>query len=267
MSSNKRVRSPRDCSNDIHQLLGFYSAAAVAAGVGFLALAQPALGEVVVTHKTLYLGNGSDGSPPVTIDFNNDGAVDISFQQNSYGYGYGYAGAEAFVLRPPAGAGVVVKGIGSRGPYVAALLRGAQIGPSAHFNAQSDVIERTYQQTSNGFSHCGINRKLYGHFPGNVPDRFVGVKFLIDGATHYGWVRISVDTTFDNGCQMRTKVTAFAYETVANQKITIGATSSGGSETPSEKASGSVGRPSLGMLASGADGLVLWRKEKEPLLH
>ncbi|HEX3822579.1 MAG TPA: hypothetical protein VHW45_19765 [Candidatus Sulfotelmatobacter sp.] len=247
--------------DNFRQRITFYSTAALAAGVSMLALAQPVVGEVVTIHKTLFLGNGADGSPPVQIDFNNDGAIDISFNQFSETYG---SGAQAMVLRPPVGAGVITKGMGSRGPYVSALLRGAQVGPSAHFNAQSDIIERTFRPTTAG-SQCGTHEKLYGHFPGNIPDRFIGVKFLINGATHYGWVRMSVDATID-GCFLGAKVTAYAYETVANKKITIGSSASAATETEedgqSQKSADAFVRPSLGMLALGADGLS-WRR-KEP---
>jgi hypothetical protein len=250
-------------SDNFRQRMTFYSTAALAAGVSMIALAQPVAGEVVTTHKTLFLGNGADGSPPAQVDFNHDGAVDISFNQFSQTYG---SGAQAMVLRPPAGGGVITKGGGSRGPYASALLRGAQVGPSAHFNAQSDIIERTFRPTTAG-SQCGTARKLYGHFPGDVPDRFVGVKFLINGATHYGWVRMSVDTTAD-GCFLGVKVTAYAYETVPNKKITIGSSTSAATETQTKEAGQSHNSadafvpPSLGMLALGADGRSLWRRKQ-----
>ncbi len=260
MSSNSCISSPQvTLLDNFRQRITFYSTAALAAGVSLLALAQPAAGEVVTIHKTLFLGNGADGSPPVQIDFNNDGVVDISFNQFSETYG---SGAQAMVLRPPAGAGVITKGQGSRGPYALALLRGAQVGPSAHFNAQSDIIERSFRPTTAG-SQCGTGEKLYGHFPGDIPDRFVGVRFLINGGTHYGWVRMSVDTTMD-GCFLGAKVTAYAYETVPNKKITIGSSTSAATEEDgqSQNSANAFVRPSLGLLALGADGRSLWRRKE-----
>jgi hypothetical protein len=73
--------------------LGRYCAAAIAASVGILALAQPAHAKVVAKHVTLELGNGNDGSPPIQIDFNNDGVIDVSFNAFQVDYGYGTAGS------------------------------------------------------------------------------------------------------------------------------------------------------------------------------
>jgi hypothetical protein len=256
------VRAPSS-ENDLPEIvthrLSLYYAAAVAAGVGIVALAAPASAEVVITHKTLFLGNGADGSPPVTIDFNNDGMVDVSFQQASADIGYGYADALASV-RPGAGGAVITRGAGSQSPYAAALLRGVRVGPSAHFgSAKNIIIERTSEGTSNHFSKCGTDRHLYGHFPGSRPDRFVGIMFLIHGVTHFGWVRVSVDTTVEHNCALRTKITAYAYETVPNKAITIGGTEAEISENQAAPASSVADRPSLGALALGVEGLSLWR--------
>jgi hypothetical protein len=64
--------------------LSLYSAAAAAAGVSMLALAQPAAGEVVVTKKTIPLiGN-------VSIDINSDGISDFAFYDH---FSFGSAGS------------------------------------------------------------------------------------------------------------------------------------------------------------------------------
>jgi hypothetical protein len=57
-----------------------YSTAALVAGVGVLALAQPALGEVVVTKKTIPIPYNT--FPIVGIDFNHDGINDFSANLN-----------------------------------------------------------------------------------------------------------------------------------------------------------------------------------------
>lgn len=266
MSPKSHALSCREMSPEgFEHRLNLYHLAAIAAGVGLMALSQTATGEVVVTHKTLYLGNGTDGAPPVPIDFNKDGKLDAFFQQNSFGYGYGTAGAWVWA-HPAEGAAFIVNGHGTQLPYVAALFRGAQVGPSAQFSsAKSATIERTAQSTSNEFSVCGINRQLKGNFPGNTPDRFIGVKFLINGEIHYGWVRLSLDTTAFNNCEVVSKITAYAYETEANKPITIG---SGAAVMPKRKQNSELSTPpdpSLGMLALGSDGLALWRRESELL--
>jgi hypothetical protein len=254
-------------STEIHSAgmnyyLSRYCTAAIAAGVGLLALSQTAHANVAIKHVFLSLGNGNDGSPPVQIDFNNDGVVDVSF--NAFGVDYGYGTAASSVRAnpqtPKLGGGVVIMGVGSGGPYVAAQRRGMQVGPSAHFSSKSVTIERTFESTSNFFSKCP-NRHLFGNWPGSNPDRFVGVKFLIHGTTHYGWVRLSLDTTSQNNCAISAAVTAYAFETVANKKISIGS-SNPSDETRPRKSAAASEIPSLGMLALGAEGMPLWRREE-----
>jgi hypothetical protein len=56
--------------------------------------------------------------------------------------------------------------------------------------------------------------------------RFLGVKFLISGETHYGWIRLNVPSPFGG------TITGYAYETEANKPITAGFTNFGGSIAP-----------------------------------
>lgn len=56
-------------------------------------------------------------------------------------------------------------------------------------------------------------------------------------------------------------ITAFAYETVANKAITIGGNTDSSEDARSPTVSKLSDRPSLGMLALGADGLALWRRD------
>jgi hypothetical protein len=85
---------------------------------------------------------------------------------------------------------------------------------------------------------------------------------MIGGETHYGWVRLKVGklTTFS------AVVTGYAYETVANKAILAGKTHS----TPAKSAANAVPMPApvpqpatLGLLARGADGMAIWRREEE----
>ncbi|MGA7221042.1 MAG: hypothetical protein WBX38_22195 [Candidatus Sulfotelmatobacter sp.] len=243
--------------------LSLYSVAAMTAGVGMLALAQPAHAEVVVTRKTIPLMALNFGGSQVGIDLNNDGAVDVSFGLSSFGR-YTYRQASIF-LAGKNGGEVVTQGEGLRFPLVSALLRGGVIGPSAHFNpADPDAIVEQSNETHHTYSCLG--RESYGHWRGNNPDRFVGVKFSIHGATHYGWVRLTVSTPKDSiGCNyMTATITSYAYETVANKKLTIGAGNDASENTQTGVPAPPSIRPSLGMLALGSDSIALWRRESIP---
>ena len=97
---------------------------------------------------------------------------------------------------------------------------------------------------------------MYGNW-GNASYKYLGVRFLISGETHYGWIQMSTDTV--NG--MTATIEAYAYEVQANKKITIGSTADAELRTAPEatKVTNSRG-PSLGMLALGSDGLNMWRR-------
>jgi len=242
-------------SNRIDQQMKFYSAAAVAAGVSMLALGQPAQGEVVVTKKTIPIPVSSYFFPPpkpVLLDLNHDGVNDFSFSLYSFAY---HSFDIDLTVRPLDGGAVVGAANAEDGFYASALAHGAKIGPSAHFSSKGDAdIERAH-----GFNASSkYSRHLYGDWGNNPVNRYVGVKFLIKGETHYGWVRLTVKTEPKG---FSATITEYAYETVANKKISAGSTSTSASENQAQNEAEQRIRPSLGMLARGADGLALWRRD------
>jgi hypothetical protein len=237
-----------------------YSVAAAAAGVSLLALAPLAEGEVVITRKNIPIPISSYFFPPphpVPISLNNDGINDFSFELYTFAY---HSFNDDLYMKPLEG-GAVVGAAGSKSIfYASALARGARIGPSAHFSSKGEAfIERAHGiDASSNYS-----RKLYGNWGGNPANRYIGVKFLIDGATHYGWVRFTV-TTQPRG--FSATITAYAYETVANKRILAGISEKDSASTQAEPKTESLGQPSLGVLAAGAAGLALWRRD-ETLVH
>lgn len=244
-------------SNSLDRKLRVYSTAALAAGVSMLALAKPSQGEVVVTKKTIAIPvNPQNGSGPAAIDFNHDGIRD--FSAAIYYSAYPQSDHSLDIFAPNGDAGIVA----SQNNYALALPRGARIGPSAHFNTRNNPIESVNGRDSS--TSATYTRTLKGNWGGNPRNRFLGVRFLINGNTHYGWIRLTV-TTDPRG--LSATITGYAYETVPNKRITAGAGASPASET---KVSNSTQRPdavSLGMLALGADGLTLWRREATSRLH
>jgi len=102
----------------------------------------------------------------------------------------------------------------------------------------------------------------------NVANRYLGFKFSISGQTHYAWARVSTGgfPCFPNGT-----LTGYAYETIPNQPIFAGVSlNPTGSPaipegTPAEEPKAttnqkSSGAASLGVLATGAAGLDVWRR-------
>ena len=256
---NSAVSSQPVLSKSIDQRMKVYSAVAVAAGVSVLALGQSAQGEVVITRKTIPIPTSNFFFPPPTpvlISLNNNSINDFSFSLYSFAY---HSFDVSLTVRPLEGGAVVATPNGKGGFYASALARGAKIGPSAHFSSKgaADVeAARGFDASSN------YSRKLYGNWGGNPANRYLGVRFLINGQTHYGWVRLTV-TTEPRG--FSAEITAYAYETTPNKRILAGLseTSAAGMLPPQEI---QKAQPSLGMLALGTDGLSLWREE-HPSVH
>jgi hypothetical protein len=88
----------------------------------------------------------------------------------------------------------------------------------------------------------------------NVQNRYLGVTFQMDGATHYGWIRLTVGSARR---PLTATITGYAYETVAGQGIQAGQTAESVVALPAPEPKAQ----SLGSLASGSLGLQLWRRE------
>jgi len=233
-----------------------YTAAAMAAGVGVLALAQPAEGEVVITRKRIpipissYFGGTSN---PVYISLNNNGVNDFSF----YLYSFAYHSRRMDLWAQQLQTGAAVVGTNHYGRnYASMLARGAKIGPSAEFTSNGNFAwiegQRKFFNSSNSTSFYFDS----GKWGGNKSNTYMGVKFLINGETHYGWVRLTVSSGPGG---IAATITAYAYETEANKRILAGVPEGEKAVVIDENK-----KPSLGSLAAGADGLGRWRNRTAP---
>jgi hypothetical protein len=230
-----------------------YSLAAAAASVGALALAQPAEAKIIITHKNIPIPACSVSLRlcPVSLDLNNDGVTDLEFE---IGANLGASGGFSYrSVKAIAGNAVVGQGEHGHLGYVSALMRSAKIGPSAHFRGTGGKFYLMEEES------C-FEETCYppiGKWGGDHPNRFVGVKFKINGATHYGWVRVTV-TTSTKRYYVSGTITEYGYETIANKPVYAGLA---GNDALDGQASESNTGPSLGALALGSDGLALWRSE------
>ena len=57
----------------------------------------------------------------------------------------------------------------------------------------------------------------------NVNNRYLGLRFTIDGKAHYGWARLSVKN-FKYKFRMTATLMGYAYETIPNKPIIAGKT-------------------------------------------
>jgi hypothetical protein len=233
ISLSKQARTQGRINEKLNKHLIAYATAAGAAGVGALALTPSAEAKVVYTATNTEIPRNSQ----LLLDLNHDGVNDFSFYQFSYG------GWDHFYFSP------LVKGDGvleNKNP--ADLRAGVPIGPKGQFGSSKIQMLAKCGGTS-GFSQTSGNWN-------EVTNRYLGLKFVVNGETHYGWARLTVTGKGGLGATL----TGYAYETIPNKRILAGQT------TESEDVSAdSLFTPipreqaTLVMLASGADGLAIWR--------
>ncbi len=252
-------------SNNLNRQMAQYSIAAALAGVSVLALATPAVGEVVVTKKTIPVPLTTDGTlEPIKISMANNGIDNFQLTLSStslrvYRFLLADGVAPQDELRVGTGPAFNV--------YLGALRRGEQIGPS---NASSQFNNGLVEESlGNGPS----NRIFFGSWGGSPKNRYLGVRFPINGQTHYGWIRLTVTTNPDPHTPvMSATITGWAYETVPNKAIAAGTAAI--AVSAAEKTSSLLHAasniqankgPSLGMLAAGADALPAWHRQDIPV--
>jgi hypothetical protein len=248
--------------NSLNHQVAQYSLAAVVAGVGMLAMVQPSEGEVVFTKKTIHIPLSTNGVlESVKISMANNGVDNFNFSMYT-------AGTYRHLLIGGSGLSDQLRITGGFDVYVAALRRGVMIGPS---NPTSSFYGGGIGEISNSFSNSKFFRGSWG---GNPRNRYLGVRFPINGQIHYGWIRLTVTTNPKPYTPfMSATITGYAYETVPNKAISAGtaafasSTAAEASSNPTAQVSGlknskSEDGASLGMLALGAEGLPLWRREE-----
>jgi hypothetical protein len=248
-------RTPANLSDSVHHQLNLYALAATAAGVGILALTQPAEARIVYTPTHMKLQSGY-----TEIDLNHDGITDFALWIYR---GHSTKIATSFLaVYPNAGNGAVGTAKGWFKSAVA-LWQGAKIGPHRLFNGGSKASFAG--QMVNRVTKLGSQTSSYweGQFADGgkgVKKRYLGFQFLIKGKIHYGWARIRVDIT---GKIFTVFLNGYAYETVPNKPIVAGATN--GSDAlvgePVSLNAPATQTPTLGLLALGSPGLFIWRRE------
>lgn len=256
MSTHPTDIAKKTSSNNLNRQVGLYSLAAAVAGVSMLALAEPAQAEVVVTKKAIPVPITPWPTPePVRISMANNGVDNFSLWRYSLDSDRG-------LLAWGANRGSSVM-IGADGYYARALAlpRGAQIGGAiSFFNNYTDLVEAT---------ESGPPRYSRGYWGGNPKNRYLGVKFQLNGQTHYGWIRLTVTSNLKlNKPTLEATITGYAYETVANKPILAGTAKAAAAAAKPASELGTPQNiqqkrgPSLGMLATGSEALPLWRREE-----
>jgi hypothetical protein len=218
MSSTTQSRKAFCISDSLNRQLNTYAQVARAAGVSVLALAGASEAKVIYT-ETYQVTQAF----PLYIDLNHDGIKDFLLRTMFY---RGTSGLEIGLdARGYGNASNVVAGrrYSSSGYFLSvasALPAGAQIGPKGNFSVGFPIMAAEL------FKGVGSQYSDLGPWAGKgkgVRDRYLGLKFVINGEIHYGWARLSVTLghhrQFDD---VSGTLTGYAYETVPDKPIIAG---------------------------------------------
>ena len=219
MSGAPQSRKKFKISDSLNRQLNAYAQVASAAGVSVLALAGASEAKVVYTETYRVTHTGF----PLYIDLNQDGIKDFLLRTSFYVGSSGLEiGLDASGYR---NADNVVAGRRfSRSGYflsaASALPAGARIGPKGNFSVRFPFMAvELFNGVASQYSDLG---PWVGKGKG-VKDRYLGLKFVVDGEVHYGWARVSVTLghhrQFDD---VSGTLTGYAYETVPDKPIIAG---------------------------------------------
>jgi hypothetical protein len=234
-------RKPCNLSESLQRKLNSYALAASTAGVGVLALSQPADAKVIYTrtHKTIRLGQYYN------LDLNHSGIPEIRIQFTSLGSASAHDGTlSAIPLDGNAVAG------GKNYAWAYALRQGAVIGrPKQPFVGTANAL-MLWVGTTGGRTHTPVG------YWSDVKNRYLGLRIYFVGGEnrpwHYGWARLSVDSTQKSITSAT--VTGYAYESIPYKPIIAGKTKGPDVIT--------VEPGSLGHLAHGASAIPVWRTKQ-----
>jgi hypothetical protein len=241
-----RIRGATRLSGNLEKKLLAYAAAAAGGVIGF---AQPASAEVVYTPSNVPMAQGFAGGAITQFDINNDGSPDFAFSNFSY---FSHGLGAAYLKISPDLTGNAIVGVNSQRRVLAsALAVGVQVGPNGNFQSspQGGYLAGVFLGSTNTLPS--------GKWMG-VETAYLGLRFVINGETHYGWARIKfvapVGFNFLSG-----SIAGYAYETVPDQPILTGqtteATKTGkqtGEAGPAVGSTRTTRAQTLGTLAAGA---------------
>lgn len=228
--------------------LNAYALSAAAAGVTLLAAVPPAGAEIIFTPVDGQIASGSKYS----LDLNHDGVIDFTLDNDFHNSTTPFG--DDLNIAPAIKGNAVWQGPRERYLQLtaAALTAGVPVGSGKPFE---------FQAVNMAYASLTALTYVSGGPWKNVTNRFLGLKFLINGEVHYGWARLTV-LTDSHRETVKATLTGYAYETVANQPILTGQISSTEKAGSAIDAAATSRTLELGLLALGSPALALWRREE-----
>ena len=242
----------------LNKRLHLYALAAGATGVSLLTLTPSANAEIVYTPADIRLTSGV-----LHIDLNHDGINDFALHNSEF-----YD--NSFTAYPVGNLNLIADAnprAGVLGQTPLALSSGLPIGPSQQFfplrsRGRTLAAARCYPLK---FPLSCTSGGLWK----NVANRYLGIRFEINGEIHYGWARLSVRISRRAVLPLiKAKLTGYAYETEPNKTIKAGdtgtnaSTGTGHLQDASLKTDSTQQPSTLGLLSLGSIGLAAWRPRR-----
>jgi hypothetical protein len=252
----KRSSGPREAANlseSVSHHLNMYGLAAGAAGIGMLTSVTPAEARIIYTAAHVRISETS----PFFLDLNHDGTNDFFLRTYAFSPRPASSGVAYFATVYPFGANRIWED--KSGRYTPALKAGIRIRPERPFPSGSRQMGTVTMNRSKGTSH------FFGPWANGgkgVRNRYLSLKFVIKGKTHFGWARLSMNVT--HGIALT--LSGYAYETIPNKPIISGKTKATdgvvGEASPIAPIRPASDLGTLGQLALGSAGLSIWRREE-----
>ena len=267
MKSSPSSSKPAHLRDSLHQHLHMYALAASAAGVSLLALAQPSEADIIYTPANVTIGPNQR----YNLDLTGDGTIDFTIKNHAVGtatfWGLGQFSGSLFVQRPAgnAVAGHRVYSGFKAFPWAYALNSGMRVSKEdRHFaGARATMAWTVFESWRTSASARRGGSWISGGEGYGVSNRYLGLKFKINGQVHYGWARLSM---YSWGTWTAT-LTGYAYETIPNKPIKAGQEQEGedsvGQADPAALTQPDQTPATLGRLARGAQAVRLWRRRQE----
>jgi len=213
MKPSSRPRASSRLSDSVHHQLSMYALAASAAGVGVVALSQPADAKIVYTPAHARIAPNHT----IPVDLNHDGKIDFNIKDTWFSTTTVDEDIIGSIAVIPARKGNGIAGYArSLHKWASALPAGVRIGPKSPFSSGRKVmVSGAIDIGTTTVGYCGGPWK-------NARHRYLGLKFTIQGKIHYGWARLS-ETCAKNG-ENTALLTGYAYETIPNKAIIAGET-------------------------------------------
>ena len=193
----------------VHRRLNTCAITAVVT-VACFALAPPVEAKVVYTPANVVIQSNYN------LDVNHDGITDFTIQ--NIGKFTNRCNEYAYVDEGPASGNGVVPYYDINGEWPAALTQGARIGSGPQF--EGSLATMAFFSVNCPFEHSA------GPWV-DVVQHYLGLRFQVNGLTHYGWARLTVLLHCGRGgCgSFVVTLTGYAYETIPGKSINAGQTS------------------------------------------